>query len=131
MDQNYIPSMRVSHPAPTSGASAYAQTMSSSPSLYHSRTIPEIPSTGRRHSEFPSNNVDQTYGQVYRRISNPYDASSTQYSMLSGQNIPSISGQTQSPHPSPHPGSVPGTTVNTSYHAGVQRSVTLPKHGSG
>lgn len=107
MDQNYIPPMRMTQPAPTSGASAYAQPTSSSPSLYQSRTLPESSSSSRRHSEMPSSSAGQAYGQSYRRISNPYDSNpNSQYSMTtSGQTIPSISGLTQSPLPSPHMGS--------------------------
>ena len=106
MDQNYIPSMRMSQPV-TSGQSAYGQTISSSPALYQSKSMPQ--SSSRRHSELPqSNNADQSYSQSYRRISNPYDSVPNDYSMASSQTIPSISGLTQSPLPSPHMGARSG-----------------------
>lgn len=121
MDQNYIPPMRMSQPAPTS---AYAQTTSSSPSLYQSRTLPESSSSSRRHSEMPSSSADQAYGRSYRRISNPYDsASSSQYSMTTGQTIPSISGLTQSPLPSPHLGSTSNAGGNPLYNSSLARLV--------
>lgn len=126
MDPNYIPPMRVSQPTSTSGASAYTPALPSSPSLYQSRTYPETTSS-RRHSEMPSSSGDQGYGQSYRRISNPYDSSSSsEYSMASSsQTIPSISGLTQSPLPSPHLSSTPGARAGAihSYHSNSSRSV--------
>ncbi|EME77742.1 uncharacterized protein MYCFIDRAFT_60981 [Pseudocercospora fijiensis CIRAD86] len=96
MDQNqYIPPMRMSQPTTTSGTSAYAQTSSSSPALYQSRTSDA--SSARRHSEMPAASASP-YDQSYRRVSNPYEGG---YSMPPSQNIPSISGLTQSPLPSP------------------------------
>lgn len=106
MDQNYIPSMRMSQPGTTSGAPAYTQTVSSSPALYQSKTVPVSGSSSRRHSELPNaNSSDPSYGQTYRRTSNPYDSlSSSDYSMAPSQTIPSISGLTQNQVPSPNIG---------------------------
>lgn len=91
MDQNYIPPMRMSQPASTTGSAAYAPTTSSSPALYqHSRQ----PETARRYPDSTSA-YDQSY---HRSSSNPYDARpSSNYSVVSGQTIPPISGITQSP----------------------------------
>lgn len=124
MEQNYIPSMRMSQPSSTSGSSAYAQTISSSPALYQTRTVPEASASSRRHSELPSSSLDQSYGQSYRRISNPYDSSSSsQYSMATSQTIPSISGLTHSPLPSPHMGASSGAGGAPHYNTSMSRSV--------
>ena len=114
MDQNYIPPMRMSQPSSTSGSSAYAQTSSSSPALYQSRSMPGSTSSARRHSELPTHNPDPSYNQNYRRISNPYDSMSG--GDYSGQTIPSISGLTQSPLPSPHLGANSGNGTMSHYN---------------
>lgn len=123
MDQNYIPPMRMSQPASTSGTSAYAQTISSSPALYQSRTMPGSTSASRRHSELPNaGSSDPSYNQGYRRISNPYDSmSGSDYSMAPNQTIPSISGLTQSPLPSPHIGASSGASMMSQYNTSVSR----------
>ena len=123
MDQNYAPSMRMSQPAATSGSSAYAPTISSSPALYQSRTMPASTSSSRRHSELPNSGVsDPSYNQSYRRISNPYDTmSGGDYSMAPSQTIPSITGLTQSPLPSPHMGAGSGGSMMPHYNTGMSR----------
>ncbi|TKA27965.1 hypothetical protein B0A50_04031 [Salinomyces thailandicus] len=124
MDQNYIPPMRTAQPSSTSGPSAYQSAFSSSPALYQSRTVPETTSA-RRQSEI-SSGTDSSYAQSFRRISNPYDSSSSsQYSMTSGQTIPSISGLTQSPLPSPHLGANSSSSTLSSYSASLSRSPGL------
>ncbi|KAI5361551.1 hypothetical protein Slin15195_G126660 [Septoria linicola] len=110
MDQNYIPPMRVSQPTTTSGASAYANTVSSSsPSLYSTRVADTF--SARRHSEMPATtSAGSAYGD-YRRVSSPYESN---YTMAPSQTIPSISGLTQSPLPSPHIGSSSMSQYNRS-----------------
>ena len=122
MDQNYIPPMRMSQPTSSSSTSAYSQP-SRSPGLYQSRTVPGTSSIGRRHSEFPNDaHADSSYHQSYRRISSPYESMhSNEYSMATGQTIPSISGLTHSPLPSPHLGSTSGSAGMSQYHPGVSR----------
>ena len=126
MDQNYIPPMRMSQPASTGGTSAYTQTISSSPALYQSRTMPASSSSGRRHSELRNPNTsDPSYNQNYRRISNPYDSmSGADYSMAPSQTIPSISGLTQSPLPSPHMGATSGPGMMPQYNTSASRYVS-------
>ncbi|KAK3715537.1 hypothetical protein LTR37_007025 [Vermiconidia calcicola] len=126
MDQNYIPPMRMSQPAATSGAVTYTQTVSSSPSLYQSRTIPSSNPAPRRYSEFPNVNQEAAYGHSYRRISNPYDSmASNDYSMSSSQSIPSISGLTHSPQPPSHPGGTSAPGMMPQYSTSVSRSPSL------
>ena len=128
MEHNYVPSMRISQPSSTSGVSAYAQTVSSSPGLYQSRTMPPSASYGRRHSELPgSAHMDPMYGQEYRRTSNPYDAMSNgTYSIAPSQSLSSVSGLTQSPQPSPHLGSTSGAGMMPLYGtAASNRSPSL------
>lgn len=122
MDQNYIPPMRMSQPTTTSGTAAYAQTVSSSPALYQSRTMPASSSSSRRHSEMQNMGPsDQSYHQNYRRVSNPYDPMpSSDYSMASNQTIPSISGLTHSPLPSPNIGGTSSPHMMP-YHPNVSR----------
>lgn len=134
MDQNYIPPMRMSQPATTSGTTAYAQTVSSSPSHYQqSSRTPDL-SSSRRHSEMPASSAGQAYDQSYRRISSPYDnMSSGAYSMPQTQNIPSISGITQSPLPSPGMSHTSGTPSMPQYNSSMSRFVasydpSLPAH---
>lgn len=115
--------MRTAQPSSTSGPSAYQSAFSSSPALYQSRTVPETTSA-RRQSEI-SSGTDSSYAQSFRRISNPYDSSSSsQYSMTSGQTIPSISGLTQSPLPSPHLGANSSSSTLSSYSASLSRLVS-------
>ena len=125
MDQNYIPPMRMSQPATTGGNAAYAQTISSSPALYQSRTMPPSASVPRRHSEMPhSGTPDQSYNPNYRRISNPYESvPGSEYSMAQSQTIPSISGLTHSPNPSPHLGSTSGAGMMPPYSSSMSRYV--------
>ena len=123
MEQNYAPPMRMSQPSATSGASTYAQTISSSPALYQSKTMPVSNPVSRRHSELPSTS-DPAYGQSYRRISNPYDSlPSNDYSMATSQSIPPISGLTQSPLPSPHLGAGSTSGMMSHYNTSVSRCV--------
>ncbi|KAK4612221.1 putative C2H2-type zinc-finger transcription factor orf8 [Fulvia fulva] len=126
MDQNYIPPMRMSQPATTSGTTAYAQTVSSSPSHYQqSSRTPDL-SSSRRHSEMPASSAGQAYDQSYRRISSPYDnMSSGAYSMPQTQNIPSISGITQSPLPSPGMSHTSGTPSMPQYNSSMSRSPNM------
>lgn len=121
MDQNYIPPMRMSQPTSTSGTSAYSSTISSSPALYQSRTMPASTSSARRHSELPPTGTpDQGYN--YRRVSNPYEPMpNSEYSMAPNQTIPSISGLTQSPLPSPHIGSTSNPSMMHQYNPSVSR----------
>lgn len=126
MDQNYIPPMQISQPSSSSGVSAYAQTISSSPALYQSRSVPSQGSTSRRYSELPNaTSTDPSYSQSYRRVSNPYDAvSGGEYSTTSSQSIPSISGITRSPLPSPHVGTTSGSgMMPPQYNTHASRSV--------
>lgn len=122
MDQNYIPPMRTTQPSPAAGATTYTSALSSSPALYQSRTVPET-APDRRDSAVPSNS-DSSYSQNFRRISTPYDPSSgSQYSMSSGQTIPSISGLTQSPLPSPHMTGGSNPSTMSSYSSSLSRLV--------
>ncbi|TKA66991.1 hypothetical protein B0A55_11191 [Friedmanniomyces simplex] len=121
MEQNYIPPMKVSQPSVTLGQSAYAHTISSSPALYQSRSVPEG-ARSRRQSELPGTTSDQSYAQSFRRISSPYEtASGGQYSAASSQTIPSISGLRHSPMPSPHLGTYPGAE-GMQHHSSMSRS---------
>ena len=123
MDQNYIPPMRMSQPTSSSGAPAYAQTASSSPSLYQQSRTPDLASS-RRHSEMPAPSASQAYDQSYRRISSPYDnMSSGAYSMPPTQTIPSISGITQSPLPSPGMSQSASTPSMPQYNSSMSRYV--------
>jgi len=130
MDQNYIPPMRMSQPTTSSGSTAYAQTISSSPALYQSRTMPPSTPSSRRHSEMQNvGPSDPSYNQTYRRVSNPYDPMpSNDYSMASNQTIPSISGLTQSPLPSPNLGATSAPQMMP-YHPNVSRSPNLYDSG--
>ncbi|KAK5172954.1 uncharacterized protein LTR77_003076 [Saxophila tyrrhenica] len=107
MEQNYIPPPRLSQAQTTSGASAYAQTASSSPALYQSRSAPPTHENFRRYSDLSNTNTPEpSYNPSFRRMTSSYDSgSSVDYSMVTGQSIPSISGLVQSPQPSPHLGS--------------------------
>ncbi|KXT03752.1 hypothetical protein AC578_740 [Pseudocercospora eumusae] len=110
MDQSqYIPPMRMSQPTTTSGTAAYAQTSSSSPALYQSRTADA--SSARRPSDMPAASASP-YDQSYRRVSNPYEGA---YSMPPSQSIPSISGLTQSPLPSPGMNATSGAPMMPQY----------------
>lgn len=125
MDQNYIPPMRMSQPASSSGAPAYSQTISSSPALYQSKTMPASSSSSRRHSELPNtNHLDPSYHQSYRRTSNPYDSTANgDYSMAPSQTIPSISGISHSQVPSPNIGVTSGPGMMPQYNTNVGRYV--------
>lgn len=113
--------MRISQPTSTSGTSAYSQP-SHSPGLYQSRTMPSSSSFGRRHSELPGNENVDSYTQSYRRISSPYESMhSNEYSMATGQTIPSISGLTQSPLPSPHLGTTSSSAGMSHYSTSLSR----------
>lgn len=125
MDQNYIPPMRMSQPAPSSGAPAFSQTVSSSPALYQSKTMPATTSSSRRHSELPSSNsLDPSYHQSYRRTSNPYDSTGNgDFSMAPSQSIPSISGLSHSQVPSSNIGVTAGPGMMPQYNTNVGRYV--------
>lgn len=113
MDQNYMPPMRVSEPATTSGPPAYAQTTSSNPSLYQS--------SSRRTSEMPTSTASP-YEPSYRKLSSPYDsAPSSSYSMPPRDSILSISGLTHSPLPSPHMSSSSAGQLSPHYTTSVPR----------
>jgi hypothetical protein len=130
MDQNYMPPMKVTQPSSTSGPSAYSQAISSSPALYHSRTVPESTANSRRQSELPvSSTTEQSYNQSFRRISSPYETTSSQFPATTSQTIPSISGLTNSPMPSPHLGSTSGASSLPQYHTSLSRQVSLRNAG--
>lgn len=127
MDHNTIPSMRITQPPATSGTTAYTQGISSSPSLYQTRSLPSN-APSRRYSELPSGNSSNSYDQSFRQTSNSYDSlSSGNYSTSSTQSIPSISGLTHSPVPSPHIGS--GTSPVPHYQPSYSRSPNLCDSG--
>lgn len=123
IDQNYIPPMRISQPATTSGIPAYPQTVSSSPTRYQSKMMPVSNSSSRRHSELPNaSSLDTSYQQNYRRTSNLYDsAANSDYSMAPSQTIPSISGSSQSQVPSPNIGATAGPTLMPQYNPNIAR----------
>ncbi|KAI7577321.1 hypothetical protein KC316_g10350 [Hortaea werneckii] len=122
MDQNYMPPIRNAQPNSTNAPPTYSNTLSSSPALYQSRTVPEA--SMRRQSGF-SAAADSPMDQNLRRVSTPYDSSSgSQYSMSSGQTIPSISGLTQNPLPSPHIAGTSGSSMS-SYGNSMSRSPGL------
>lgn len=111
MDQSYMPPIRNAQPSSTNAPPTYSNTLSSSPALYQSRTVPEA--SMRRQSGF-SAAADSPMDQNLRRVSTPYDSSSgSQYSMSSGQTIPSISGLTQNPLPSPHIAGTSGSSMSS------------------
>ena len=113
--------MRVSHPATTTGASAFSSTVSSSPALYQSKTMPVLSSSSRRHSELPSSNpFDPSYHQGFRRTSNPYDTPNSDYSMAPNHTIPSISGLSQSTVPS-NAGIASGANLMPQYSSNASR----------
>ncbi|RMY47615.1 hypothetical protein D0863_15598, partial [Hortaea werneckii] len=130
MDQNYMPPIRNAQPPQSTNAPpTYTNTLSSSPALYQSRTVPEA--SMRRQSGF-SAAADSPMDQNLRRVSTPYDSSSgSQYSMSSGQTIPSISGLTQNSLPSPHIAGTSGSSMS-SYGNSMSRSPGLydsyPQH---
>lgn len=123
MDQSYMPPMRVSQPPTTSGpSSTYAQTTSSSPSLYISRG-PD--SSSRRQSELPTS-TSTSYESSFRRISNPYDSTSgSGYSMPARDSILSISGLTHSPLPSPHLSSTSSGRLSPHYTTSMSRYASI------
>ncbi|EMD00166.1 hypothetical protein BAUCODRAFT_119725 [Baudoinia panamericana UAMH 10762] len=116
MDQHYIPPMKITQPATSTGIPAYAQSNSTSPALYQSR----------RRSELPSNGPDRTYGQGYRRTSNPYETTiNMQYSNVTSPGIPSLSGLSHSPLPSPHMNAASGANGMSQYATSVSRSPSI------
>jgi hypothetical protein len=118
MDQGFPP-MR-SH-APSSGPSAFSQTVSSSPSLYQSRPAP--PPASSRRSDGPTHSSnDSSYSSGFPRINSPYGSTpASDYSMASSQTIPSISGLTQGPL-SPPLGQNPSSMMGQFGH-NIPRSV--------
>ena len=121
MDPSYIPTTQMSQPPVTSGTIAYGQRVSSSPAMYHSRTVPNSNPDERRPSDSGSHH-DSTYHQDYRQMNNSYDSlSNSDYSMAPNPTIPSISGLTQSPMPSPHIGSTSGASMMPQYNTSVSR----------
>ncbi|KAH9819833.1 hypothetical protein Tdes44962_MAKER00822 [Teratosphaeria destructans] len=132
MDQNYIPPMRIAHPTATSAPTTYPSTLSSSPSLYQSKSVPEVPAIGRRLGELPSvSSAETAYDQSYRRMANPYDLpQSASYSLASGQTIPSISGLTQSPLPFPHLVGSPNPSSLSQYNTNASRLPSMYDSGS-
>ena len=127
MDQNYMPSMRASQPAASNGTPAYSQTVSSSPALYQSKTMPTVNLSSRRHSELPnSTHLDPSYQQNYRRPSNPYGSSiDGEYSLAPSQTVPAISGLSQARVPSNHIGSTSGSSGMPQYNSHGARSPNL------